>query len=164
MVMFDVAPPSYGSDRQCKMNQYISARGKIFSPNFPFPPCLQWSCSPLAVALTITAALPHSQPQIRFAAPFVGSPTSSTVHRSHFPLANALPFRPLSSINLVLSTVRQLSTTPLHHWLAPHTSLHRWPATVEPAICFCWPSNSISLAVVFCTSEVNNLWIGPGPL
>ena len=57
-VMFDVAPPSYGSDRQCKMNRYISARGKNFSPKFSFQPRLESSHSPLIVTMPVDAVLP----------------------------------------------------------------------------------------------------------
>ena len=124
--MFDVALPSYGSERRCKMNRYISARGKNFSPNFSFLPHLEWSHSPPAVALPVVAILPSlhhkSVSQCRSLAP----PTLL-----HYP-SEPLPSRRRTAIPPTLPKKSGLQRCSL----APPTLLHHSPMVVEPAIRF----------------------------
>ena len=134
--MFDVAPPSYGSDRRCKMNWYISARGKNFSPNFSFLPHLEWSHSPPAVALPVVAILPSlhhkSVSQCRSLAPptpLHRSPELLPSHRLLAILPSLLHKSGLQRGSLTLPT-------PLHRSSAPHTPHYHSPAAIETAICF----------------------------
>jgi hypothetical protein len=127
-VMFDIAPPSYGFDLWCKMNRYISAHGKNFSPNFPFPPCLEWSHSPLTIALPVAAVSPalchKCGSQCRSPAP----PT--LLHRSPEPV-------PSHRRPAVLPPLLHKSGSQRRSPFAGGSRAH-YP--------FCWPSNSISPA------------------